>query len=242
MALPAWSHSRIEPGVGPALEDAIAVVLFGADAAHRRCVMSHGADYSSPIRRPQRGSTSSVAWRPPIRDDSLTLNDAAPAKWARTSRENTTHRPWQQAKHNPRRAPRLLALYDAAVAAAHPDVCLPPHLPAATCGRAALYRRRRQGRRSHGGGGGAALPRPRRDRPRRRVHDGPARGTWRRSGPGAPEPPRDRLGAASHARRRKRRGGRAHAGAGGNRRRSRPRARAAVGRRLGTVGGAGGAA
>ena len=23
----------------------------------------------------------------------------------------------------------LLALYDAAVAAAHPDVCLPPHLP-----------------------------------------------------------------------------------------------------------------
>jgi len=25
---------------------------------------------------------------------------------------------------------RLLSLYEAAVAAAHPDVCLPPHLPA----------------------------------------------------------------------------------------------------------------
>src|SRR5436190_18234391 len=29
----------------------------------------------------------------------------------------------------PRARTTLLALYDAAVAAAHPDVCLPPHLP-----------------------------------------------------------------------------------------------------------------
>ena len=29
----------------------------------------------------------------------------------------------------PRTRATLLALYDAAVAAAHPDVCLPPHLP-----------------------------------------------------------------------------------------------------------------
>ena len=129
----------------------------------------------------------------------------------------------------------LLALYDAAVAAAHPDICLPAHLPHQPQGWAALCRRRRQGGGRHGRRGGGALSPPRRPRPRYRLHHGPARharGPHRH----APERHRDRFGTASDAGRGKRRGSRADARPRGDGGRARSCPGPALGRRLGTVG------
>ena len=54
----------------------------------------------------------------------------------------------------------LEGLFRTAIAAAHPSVCLPPHLPPAAGIGPADRAGRRQGRRVHGRGGGAGLRRP----------------------------------------------------------------------------------
>ena len=120
---------------------------------------------------------------------------------------------------NRERAPTLLALYDAAVAAAHPDVCLPPHLPRPPeHGR--LYRcRGRQGGRCHGGRRRGALPQASAPSTASRGFTTAPHGTREALTGERPQRHRDRLGAASDAGRRERARGRAHAGAGGEARR-----------------------
>ncbi len=51
-----------------------------------------------------------------------------PANEVHTTRGRCSN-PWRAQTAQTEQRKTLLALYDAAVAAAHPDVCLPPHLP-----------------------------------------------------------------------------------------------------------------
>ena len=112
-------------------------------------------------------------------------------------------------KGSPAIRAELLALYDAAVAAAHPDVCLPAHLPpppeaggSMSSARARLrppwpWRRRRTTASSAPSTALPASPRPRTARPRRSPACAPA--SSRSSRRGIPRPTRRASAAAERA-------------------------------------------
>ena len=154
----------------------VALELLGRQAeravvrAGRRCRRGRrarsGRDRRGPAernscRRPAPRWTAPAILDPPWADysrgtgaplSSLTLSRALQPNggrhcinWTRTGHYGRGDRT------TPTDARTLLALFDAAVAAAHPDVCLPAHLPPPPERRPAHRRRRRQGGRRHGG-------------------------------------------------------------------------------------------
>ena len=143
-----------QPAIGATGQNAIAVFFPPRDGRRPQTLIRHAPNYTGD------GALLS----------SLTLRMCVQPNGSRHCiKLNTNGAHGSGEPNEPAGAPRLLSLFDAAVAAAHPDVCLPAHLPASAERRPAHRRRRRQGGRCHGGGCRASLSRAGRARPRHRA-------------------------------------------------------------------------